>query len=56
VARHRYRRSVAGANFDAAAARVLADLVRTDRHKYRPLAADSPEVEAVKLLARAIRT
>jgi transposase len=31
----------------------LADLVRTDRHNHRPVAGDSPEAEAVKVLARA---
>jgi hypothetical protein len=31
---------------------VLADLVRTDRHNHRPIAGDSPEAEAVKVLAR----
>jgi DNA-binding ferritin-like protein len=30
----------------------LADLVRTDRHNHRPIAGDSPDVEAIKILAR----
>ena len=34
-------------------AKVLADVVRTDRHNHRPVAGDSPDAEAVKLLARA---
>jgi hypothetical protein len=34
---------------------VLADLVRTDRHNHRPVAGDTPAVEAVKVLAQAIR-
>jgi hypothetical protein len=34
-------------------AKVLADLVRTDRHNHRPVAGDSPLAEAVKVLARA---
>ena len=34
-------------------AKVLADVVRTDRHNHRPVAGDSPEAEAVKVLARA---
>jgi transposase len=34
-------------------AKVLADLVRTDRHNHRQVAGDSPLVEAVKMLARA---
>jgi hypothetical protein len=32
---------------------LLADLVRTDRHNHRPLEGDSPEAEAIKVLARA---
>ena len=34
-------------------AKVLADLVRTDRHNHRPVAGDSELAEAVKVLARA---
>jgi len=30
-----------------------ADLVRTDRHQHRPVAGDSAEAEAIKVLARA---
>jgi hypothetical protein len=33
-------------------AKVLADLVRTDRHNHRPVAGDSELAEAVKVLAR----
>ena len=33
--------------------KVLADLVRTDRHNHRPVAGDSPEAAAIKVLARA---
>lgn len=32
---------------------MLADLVRTDRHQHRPIAGDSDEAQAVKVLARA---
>ena len=32
---------------------MLADLVRTDRHLFRPIAGDSDEVEAIKVIARA---
>ena len=53
VARYRDRHNVAGAKSDAGDAKVLADLVRTDRHNHRPVAGDSPDVEAVKVLARA---
>src|SRR5258708_26418142 len=53
VDRYRDRHSVSGAKSDAADAKVLADLVRTDRNNHRPVAGDSSQVEAVKLLARA---
>jgi transposase len=43
---------VSGAKSDAGDAKVLADLVRTDRHNHRPVAGDSPDVEAIKVLAR----
>lgn len=53
VDRYRDRHSVSGAKSDAGDAKVLADLVRTDRDNQRPLAGDSDQVEAIKLLARA---
>lgn len=53
VDRYRDRHSVSGAKSDAADAKVLADLVRTDRNNHRAVAGDSQQVEAVKLLARA---
>jgi transposase len=53
VARYRERHQVSAAKSDAGDAKVLADLVRTDRHNHRALAGDSPEVEAIKVLARA---
>jgi transposase len=53
VARYRERHAVSGAKSDAGDAHVLADLVRTDRHKHRPIAGDSAEAAAVKVLARA---
>src|SRR6201988_776882 len=52
VARYRERHQVSGAKSDAGDAKVLADLVRTDRHNHRSLAGDSLEVEAIKVLAR----
>ena len=52
VARYRDRHNVAGAKSDAGDAKVLADLVRTDRHNHRPIAGDSPDAEAIKVLAR----
>jgi transposase len=56
VARYRERHSVSGANSDAADAHTLADMVRTDSHQLRPVAADTPQAEAVKVLTRAHRT
>jgi transposase len=53
VARYRDRHQVSGAKSDAGDAKVLADLVRTDRHNHRALAGDSAEAEAIKVLARA---
>jgi hypothetical protein len=51
--RYRDRHATSGAKSDPGDARVLADLVRTDRHKHRPLAGDSNLAEAVKIIARA---
>jgi transposase len=49
----RYRgRQVSGAKSDRGDAKVLADLVRTDRHNHRQVAGDSSLAEAVKVLAR----
>lgn len=45
ASRYRERHSVSGAKSDAGDAKVLADLVRTDRHNHRPLAGDSDAVE-----------
>ena len=53
VARYRDRHHLSGAKSDASDAKLLADLVRTDRHNHRPLAGDSAESEAIKVLARA---
>ena len=53
VARYRDRHHVSGAKSDAGDAKLLADLVRTDRHNHRRVAGDSADVEAVKVLARA---
>ncbi|MGW5113786.1 IS110 family transposase [Nocardia sp. NPDC004123] len=52
AARYRDRHHVSGAKSDAADAKLLADLVRTDRHNHRPIAGDSSEAEAIKVLAR----
>ena len=53
VARFRERHGVSGAKSDAADAHLLADMVRTDSHQLRPVAADSDLAEAVKVVARA---
>jgi transposase len=53
VARYRERQGVSGAKSDAADAHVLADRMRTDAHQLRPVAADSPRAQAVKVVARA---
>ena len=53
VARYRERHRVSGAKSDAGDAKLLADLVRTDRHNHRPVAGDSDAVDAVRILARA---
>jgi transposase len=56
VARYRERQSVSGAKSDAADAHTLADMVRTDSHQLRPVAGDSDQAEAVKVVARAHKT
>lgn len=53
VARYRDRHQVSGAKSDAGDAKLLADLVRTDRHNHRPISGDTPQVEAIKVLGRA---
>jgi transposase len=56
VARYRERHSVSGAKSDAADAHTLADMVRTDSHQLRPVAADTPRAGAVKVVTRAHKT
>ncbi len=56
AARFRERHSVSGAKSDAADAHTLADMVRTDAHQLRPVAGDSPQAEAVKVVARTHKT
>ena len=53
VARYRDRHHVSGAKSDPSDAKLLADLVRTDRHNHRRIPGDSPHAEAIKVLARA---
>ena len=52
VSRYRDRHNVAGAKSDPGDAKVLADLVRTDRHNHRPIAGDTADAEAIRVLAR----
>jgi transposase len=52
VARYRERHNVGGTKSDAGDAKVLADLVRTDRHNHRPIAGEGPDAEAIRVLAR----
>jgi Transposase len=53
ASRCRDRHAVSGAKSDPGDAKVLADLVRTDRNNHRSVAGDSELAEAVKVLARA---
>jgi Transposase/Transposase IS116/IS110/IS902 family len=53
VSRYRERHSVSGAKSDAGGAWLLADLVRTDAARHRPVAGDSPAADGIKVLARA---
>lgn len=56
VAQYRKRHSVSGGKSDAADAHTLADMVRTDSHQLRPIAGDSEEAAAIKVVARAHKT
>jgi transposase len=53
VARFKERYNLSGAKSDAADAHALADMVRTERHQLRTVAADTPGAEAIKVIARA---
>lgn len=53
TSRYRDRHSTSGAKSDPGDAKVLADMVRTDRHNHRVVATDSPTVQAIKIVARA---
>lgn len=52
ASRYRERHVTSRAKSDAGDAKVLADMVRTDRHNHRRVAGDSELAEAVKVLAR----
>ena len=56
VSRYRDRHTVSHAKSDPGDAKVLAELVRTDRQNHRQLAGDSELAEALKILARAHQT
>ncbi|WP_406075995.1 IS110 family transposase [Micromonospora sp. NBC_01638] len=57
VSRYRERLALSGAKSDAAAdAHMLADMVRTDSHQLRPIAGNSAEAEAVKVVTRMHKT
>ena len=56
TSRYRERHSTSGAKSDPGDAKVLADMVRTDRHNHRPVATDTEVAQAVKVLARAHQT
>src|SRR3989454_7789018 len=53
ASRYRDRHSTSGAKSDPGDAKVLADLVRTDRHNHRPVAGDSELAASLQVLARA---
>jgi transposase len=56
ASRYRERHGVSRAKSDRGDAHMLADMVRTDSHQLRPAAGDSPQAEAVKVLARTHKT
>lgn len=56
VSRYRDRHATSGAKSDPGDAKVLADIVRTDRHNHREVAGDSGLAGAIKVLARAHQT
>ena len=56
AAQYRKRHAVSGAKSDAGDAHVLADMVRTDAHQLRPVAGDSAQAQAVKVVARTHKT
>jgi len=53
VSRYRDRHAVARTKSDAGDAKLLADLVRTDRHLHRQVRGDSELASAIRILARA---
>jgi len=53
ASRYRDRHATSGAKSDPGDAKMLADLVRTDRHNHRQISGDTELVEGVKIIARA---
>ena len=56
ASRYRERHGVSGAKSDTGDSHMLTDMVRTDSHQLRAVAGDTPEAEAVKVVARAHKT
>jgi len=56
ASRYRDRHHVSGAKSDKADAKMLADLVRTDRQNHRRYVGDSELTESIKILARGHKT
>jgi transposase len=56
VARFKERYGTSGAKSDKGDAHALADMVRIDRDQLRPIAGDSDQAQAVKVVARAHQT
>jgi transposase len=56
ASRYRERHSLSGAKSDPGDAKMLAELVRTDRHNHRQVAGDTALGEGIKVLARAHQT
>lgn len=56
ASQYRTRLSVSGAKSDAGDAHMLADMVRTDSHQLRPVAGDSADVQAIKVVTRIHKT
>ncbi|WJK39627.1 IS110 family transposase [Solwaraspora sp. WMMA2056] len=56
AARYRERLAVSRAKSDAADAHMLADMVHTDSHQLSPMAGDSADAEAVKVVTRMHKT
>jgi transposase len=56
ASRYRDRHTLSGAKSDPGDAKMLAELVRTDRHNHRVVAGDTAMAEGIKVLARAHQT